>query len=117
MHPAAATNFIISPLLIGGLCIALGIPLALGKIKPNSFYGFRIGKTLNDESVWYKVNEFTGRAFIGSGVATIALVLVVFWLGNMFSLGTVALQLLAAATILVPIAVAVIAASIVCYRA
>jgi uncharacterized membrane protein len=96
---------------------ALGIPLALGKVKPNSFYGFRIAKTLNDESVWYKVNRFAGKAFIGSGIVIIALVFVVLWPGNLFSLGPVALQLLGAGIILVPIAVAVIASGVVCHRA
>jgi len=117
MHPATSSNFIVAPLAVGGLCIALGIPLALGKIKPNSFYGFRIAKTLNDESVWYRVNTFTGKAFIASGMATIAMVFIALWLGNVFSLGPVALQLLGAGILFVPMAVAVIASSIVCYRA
>jgi uncharacterized membrane protein len=117
MHPVTPSGFIVSPLVVGALCIALGIPLALGKIKPNKLYGFRIAKTLNDESVWYRVNEFTGKAFIGSGVATIALVFVVLRLSSVFSLGPVALQLLGAGIIMVPIAVAVIASSVVCHRA
>lgn len=117
MHPGNSSGFIVSPLLVGVLSIALGIPLALGKVKPNSFYGFRIAKTLNDESVWYRVNRFTGKAFIGSGVATVVLVFAVLWLGNLFSLGRVSLQLLGAGVIMVPIAVAVIASGVVCYRA
>jgi len=117
MHLATSSSFVISPLLVGALCIALGIPLALNKIKPNSFYGFRLAKTLNDESVWYRVNAFTGKAFIGSGVATIALVFIVRWLGNMFCLGPVALQLLGAGIVMVPLVVAVIASSVVCHRA
>jgi uncharacterized membrane protein len=117
MHPVNSSSFIISPLLVGVLCTALGIPLALGKVKPNSFYGFRIAKTLNDESVWYRVNRFSGKAFIGCGLATIVLGFVVLWLGKVLSLGPVALQLLGAGIIMVPIAVAVIASSVVCYRA
>ena len=117
MHPATSSSFVISPLLVGALCIALGIPLALNKIKPNTFYGYRVAKTLRDESVWYRVNKFAGGAFIGSGLAIIALVLIVLWLGNRFPLGPVALQLLGAGIILVPIIMAVIASSVVCYRA
>jgi uncharacterized membrane protein len=117
MHPATSSSFVISPLLVGALCIALGIPLALNKIKPNSFYGFRIAKTFNDESVWYRVNAFTGKAFIGSGAATIVLLFIVLWLRNMFSLGPVALQLLGAGIIMAPLAVAVIASGVVCHRA
>lgn len=116
MHPGNSSGFIVS-LLVGVRSIALGIPLALGKVKPNSFYGFRIAKTLNDESVWYRVNRFTGKAFIGSGITTVVLVFAVLWLGNLFSLGRVSLQLLGAGVIMLPIAVAVIASSVVCYRA
>ena len=99
------------------LSIAFRIPLALGKVKPNSFYGFRIAKTLNDESVCYKLNRFTGEAFIPSGIATLALVFAVLWLGNQLSLGCVSLQLPGVGLILVPIAVGVFASSVVCYRA
>jgi uncharacterized membrane protein len=106
-----------TPLLLGGLCMALGIPLALGKIKPNSLYGFRIAKTLNNEAVWYKVNKFTGNAFIVSGIVTIALAFAVLWLRNLFSMGPVAFQLLETGIAIVPIAVAVIASSVVCHRA
>jgi hypothetical protein len=60
---------------------------ALGKIKPNGFYGFPIAKTLNNESVCYKVNEFAGKAFISSGSAIITLTFVALWLGNLLFLG------------------------------
>jgi hypothetical protein len=63
------------------------------------------------------VNRYTGKAFIGGGLPTILLVFVVVWLGKVLSLGPVALQLLGAGSIMVPIAVAVIASSVVCYRA
>ena len=116
MHPGNSSGFIVS-LLVGVLSIALGIPLALGKVKPNSFCGFRVRKTLNDESVCYKINWFTGKAFIGSGITTVALVFAVLWLGNLFSRGRVSLQLLGAGVIMVPIAVALIVSSVVCYRA
>ena len=58
------------------------------------FLGFRIAKTLNGQSVWYRSElDFTAKAFIGSGLATTVLVFVVLWLGKVFSLGPVALQL------------------------
>ncbi|HEX8892329.1 MAG TPA: SdpI family protein, partial [Terriglobales bacterium] len=113
MHPGNSGGFIVSPLLVGVLSIALGIPLVLGKVKPNSFYGFQIAKTLNDESVWYTVNRFTGKAFIGSGITTVVSVFAVLWLGDLFALGRVLLQLLGAGVIMVAIAVALIASSVV----
>jgi hypothetical protein len=36
MHPGNSSSFIISPVLVGVLCTALGIPLALDKVKPNN---------------------------------------------------------------------------------
>src|SRR5215469_12109345 len=93
MHPGNSGSFIVSPLRVGLLSIALGIPLAPGRVKPNSFCGFRVAQNWNDESVWYKVNRFTAKPFMRSGIATLTLVFRVLWLGNLFSLARVSLQL------------------------
>lgn len=53
---------------VGILYIGLGIPLVLGQVKPNSWYGCRTRKTLSDERIWYAVNRVTGRDMIGAGV-------------------------------------------------
>jgi uncharacterized membrane protein len=71
---------------------------------------------LNNESVWYKVNEFTGKAFISSGIAIITLTFAALWLGNLLSLEPAALQLLVSGVVLVPIAIAVFASGVVCHR-
>jgi uncharacterized membrane protein len=53
-------------LLIG----LLGIPLILGKVKPNAFYGLRTAKTLASPSVWYAANRQAGwAAFVGGCAA------------------------------------------------
>jgi uncharacterized membrane protein len=117
MHPTSATGFMTSPLLLGFLCIGLGIPLALGKVKPNHFYGFRISKTLKDESVWYKVNAFTGRAFIWCGATILAAAFAVLALTRSMGLSAVALQVMSAVIVMVPLAVTVVVSSVVCYRA
>jgi uncharacterized membrane protein len=117
MHLTDPSGSLATPLLLGGLCIALGIPPALGKMKPNSLYGFRLAKTLNDEAVWYKVNEFTGKAFVASGVVIIVLAFVALWLSNLLSMGPVAFQSLQTGVVIVPIAAAVIASGVVCHRA
>jgi uncharacterized membrane protein len=44
----------------GLLFCALGIPLALRKIPPNSLYGFRTPKTLSRPDVWYAANHSMG---------------------------------------------------------
>ena len=47
-------------LLIGLLMIGLAIPLILGKVPPNSWYGFRIRLTLDDPEIWYPANRYGG---------------------------------------------------------
>ncbi len=63
-----------------GLVVAgLGIPLAQRKIKPNSLYGVRLGRTMTDEKVWYAVNAYVGRWLLVLGLLTtvVALLLAV----------------------------------------
>ena len=44
--------------LDGLLFVALSLPLILGKVGPNPWYGFRVGRTLKDPAVWYAVNRY-----------------------------------------------------------
>jgi uncharacterized membrane protein len=64
-------------LLLGGLFVALAIPLIRGRVRPNRLYGVRTPRTLGDERVWYEANRKGGRALAGAGAlaATVALVL------------------------------------------
>lgn len=67
--------------LVGGVGLTLiALPLALRKIKPNPYYGFRVQTTLEDPEIWYAVNEHFGRRLILVGViealASIALYLI-----------------------------------------
>ena len=55
----------------GILLILLAIPLYLGKIKPNLWYGFRIRKTLENPDVWYPVNKYGSGWMMLSGVVTV----------------------------------------------
>jgi hypothetical protein len=48
--------------LFSGMFLAvISIPLILGKITPNGFYGFRVRKTLEDPEIWYTANEYTWK--------------------------------------------------------
>lgn len=49
--------YIASGLLMSGLAL----PLMWRKVPPNHLYGFRVRRTLEDEAVWYAVNEFLGE--------------------------------------------------------
>jgi len=39
----------------------VNIPLLLGRVPPNHWYGFRTQKTLSSPTVWYAANRFAGR--------------------------------------------------------
>jgi len=66
------------PLIIPTVLFALlSIPLILGLIPPNRFYGARTKKTLSDARVWYAVNRFGGWALIFSGLVYVVVAAVV----------------------------------------
>jgi hypothetical protein len=52
-------------LLAGLLCAGLAVPMILRKVKPNSWYGFRIPQTLADETIWYDANAYAGKLLLG----------------------------------------------------
>lgn len=60
--------------------IVLALPLILGRIPPNTWYGFRIRLTLDDSEIWYPANRRAGWLLLIVGVlnmvAAVLLVLV-----------------------------------------
>ena len=67
------------PLTIIGVCI----PLLLNKVPPNRYYGFRTGKTLSSEEIWYPANRFGAQCFVVAGaVGLIAGAAAVVWLAH-----------------------------------
>jgi len=65
---------------IGALFVVLGLPLAKGKVRRNTWYGYRIPRTMKDDRIWEPVNAMTGIAFVVAGViaGVVGLLLVVF---------------------------------------
>src|SRR3954471_11282231 len=61
-------EFAATGLLIAGVCL----PLILGWVGPNSWYGFRTQRSLADPKSWYAVNEVVGKRLAAAGL-TIAL--------------------------------------------
>ena len=57
---------------IGVGVVSAAIPLALGRIPPNHWYGFRTPTTPSDPRVWHLVNRTTGHAFAVCGLAVLA---------------------------------------------
>jgi len=50
------------------LICALAIPLILGLIPRNRWYGIRTSQTMSDETVWYRSNRYSGCALLLSGL-------------------------------------------------
>jgi hypothetical protein len=48
--------------------IAIGIPLALERVPPNHWYGFRTAKTFSNQTIWYAANRVAGIDLIIAGV-------------------------------------------------
>lgn len=70
MNEAAMFSILFA--LVGLLFVGIGIPLVLGKVPPNPFYGCRTTKTLSDSRIWYEANRISGKDFLISGLLTFA---------------------------------------------
>lgn len=65
------TTLLAMYVIFGLLLIGLSVPLLLGKIPPNGWYGFRVPSTLYNPDVWYKVNRYAARWMLLSGIITV----------------------------------------------
>jgi hypothetical protein len=63
--------------VLGPLLLLLSIPLALRRVPPNHFYGFRVPAVYRDRSVWYDVNAAAGWQFMTLGGLMVTLEFVV----------------------------------------
>jgi hypothetical protein len=75
---------------VGLLLCALSLPLWLGKVKPNAYYGFRTPRVKLDPRVWYPVNRVAGRDLFLAGLAMAVLSAIP---GLLMSLGPVGMIL------------------------
>lgn len=62
------------------ILIAISIPMYLGKIKRNNWYGFRTPKTLSSDEIWYPANKDSARNFIYGGVLILISALILYFL-------------------------------------
>ena len=61
-----------------GVCAVLALislPLIVGLIPPNRFYGFRTSKTLGDSAIWYRANRFAGFAILAASAISTTLIM------------------------------------------
>ncbi len=66
------------------LSLSLGIPLFLGKVPPNHWYGYRVRPyAMKDREIWYAVNRKGGKhLIIVSCVLTLLFVFTLFFVGD-----------------------------------
>jgi len=55
-------------LLVPLLIIVVSVPLILGKVPRNHWYGFRTPKTLASDAVWYPANRLGGKYLCVAGL-------------------------------------------------
>jgi uncharacterized membrane protein len=58
--------------VLPGMAVVFGLPMALGLVPPNRFYGFRTRKTLSSADVWYPANRVSGWSLVIAGTVAIA---------------------------------------------
>ncbi len=70
--PAFANALMILVALGNGvILLTASLPMALGIVRPNRFYGFRTRKTLSDERIWYAANKVMGRDMVIAGAVSL----------------------------------------------
>lgn len=52
--------------ILPGIVALVAVPMVLGKVPPNGFYGFRTPKTLSSAAIWYPANRFSGWMMIAA---------------------------------------------------
>ena len=65
---------------LGLLIVILAVPMILGKVSPNSVYGFRTKQTKSDPEIWYPANAYAGKWLLAWGVVMIVTALLLPWL-------------------------------------
>jgi uncharacterized membrane protein len=61
---SAALISAISWILTGLICIGLAIPLRLGRIRRNAFYGVRFPQSYKSDEAWFAINRYGGMQLI-----------------------------------------------------
>ena len=65
-------------LVTGLLLVGLSLPLIYRKVPPNYWYGFRVRATLEDDKIWYPVNEYVAKRLFWVGIVTVVAAAVLF---------------------------------------
>ena len=63
----------------GLILVGLAIPLIMGKIGQNPWYGFRVRRTLSDPVVWYAVNAYSAKWLLAVGIVNVVAAVVLYY--------------------------------------
>lgn len=63
MNPVALTIGL-SWIGVGLLSISLAVPLVLGRVKRNAYYGVRFPQSFQSDEAWFAINRYGGRALL-----------------------------------------------------
>jgi uncharacterized membrane protein len=74
------TTLLVMYVVFGLLLAVLAIPLWLQKIGRNGLYGFRVKRTLENDEVWYAVNEYFAPWMMAAGLSTAVSAVVLYGL-------------------------------------
>jgi len=88
------------------------VPMILGKVKRNAWYGFRTAKTVASDEFWYPANRFAGCAIAAGAVVSIAALTALEVTQPSVTLS----NHLRAAVLLVPLLLAVSASLLYCWK-
>lgn len=64
----------------GVLLAGLALPLILGRVPPNHWYGFRTSRTLSIAFLWYAANRYAGWRLLAAGAAIVATAQIGLWI-------------------------------------
>lgn len=73
------TGILIAYIVVGLVFVAGGIPLAMRKVRPNPWYGFRTKATMADERLWFAANTSAGRVLVTGGIVAILIVVFLYF--------------------------------------
>jgi uncharacterized membrane protein len=90
---------------LGLLLIGLAVPLILGKVGPNTVYGFRTEKTLSSPEIWRAANHAAGVDLAIAGAAIALAAVVFYFVGSGWSATKLSIANLAVTTVAITAAV------------
>ncbi len=59
--------------------IGCAVPLLLGRVKPNGFYGVRIPQAFESDEAWYRINRYGARQLVAWTVPILLAGITVFF--------------------------------------